>query len=237
MTVGLSTFVSFGSDFMGILDKAKKYDCPIKFTISKCEAGWTNMTCDFDGTVLKFTISDFGDQPSALIEAAQAFHADEDNYDGLLKIKVEREDNIPDLDGFYWDSVVVRTCFTWEEEPEDARWQISLDPKFYGPENFPLDITIDRWNTDNITQSYRFTVMYRDLCYAVAKCFTEALKTYGFNGYHAGSYTDDTNIRQLLVIKAYALSILSNHVAFEGKPEFKYEFTFEEELRLLGMDM
>lgn len=108
--------------------------------------------------------------------------------------------------------------------------------KELGRQDFPLEVAIDIWNVDD-TKSYKFTVMFRDLCYAVAKCFTDALKTYGFDGYHTGTFTDDINIRQLLVIKAYALGILSNFVAIEGKPEFRYDFTYEEELQLLAMDM
>ncbi len=221
---------------MGNIDKARTYACPVKFKITKCEAGWTDMTCDFDGTVLKFTISDLGDQPSALIEALQVFHSHEDDYDGLLHVKVDREEDVPDLDGKPWSHVAVSTSFEWEEEPRADRWRLSLVNRELGRQDFPLEVAIDIWNVDD-TKSYRFTVMYRDLCYAVAKCFTEVLKTYGFNGYHAGSYTDDINIRQLLVIKAYALGILSNFVAIEGEPEYGYDFTYEEEVQLLTMDM
>lgn len=221
---------------MGRLDKAQKYDCPIKFKITKCDAGWTDMTCNFNGTVLNFTISDLDYQPSALIQAVYSFHVYEDDYDGIRDIKVEREDGIPDLEGNCWDHVVVRTFFRWEEEPQSAKWWISLKPKDHGPENFPLDITIDRWDIDE-TKRYKFTVMYRDLCYAVAKCFTETLKKYGFKRYHSGSYTDDINVRELLIIKAYALGILDNLTSVDKVPENRYDFTFEEELQLLAMDM
>lgn len=221
---------------MGRLDNAKTYDCPLRFTITECEAGWTHMVCDFYGTALEFHISDLGDQPSALIEAVQAFHADADNYDGIRSIYVDRKDKIPDLEGNCWDDVVVRTSFNWEEEPQEVEWWIVMDPKDHGPENFPLEISIERWDFD-FPENYQFNVMYRDLCYAVAKCFTDALKKYGFEGYHSGSYTDDINVRELLIIKAYALGILSNLTSLDKVPEYRYDFTFEEELQLLKMDM
>ncbi len=222
---------------MGRLDNAKIYDCPLSFTITECEAGWTHMVCDFNGTILKFHISYcMGHQPSALIQAAYSFHTYEDNYDGIRAIKVEREDEVPDAEGNCWNHVVVRTFFRWEEEPQSAKWWISLNPKDYGPENFPLEITIDRWNIDE-TKQYKFTVMYHDLCYAVAKCFTEVLKEKGFMGYHYGTFTGDINIRELLIIKAYALGILSNLTSVDKAPEYRYDFTIEEELQLLMMDM
>ena len=111
-----------------------------------------------------------------------------------------------------------------------------MNPQDYGPENFPLEITIDRWDIDE-TKQYKFTVMYRDLCYAVAKCFTDVLKEHGFMGYHYGTYTDDINIRELLIIKAYALGILSNLTSVDKDPEYRYDFAYEEELQLLKMEM
>lgn len=222
---------------MGRLDSAKTYNCPLRFTITECEAGWTHMVCDFNGTILKFRISYcLGDQPGALVQAAYSFNTYEDNYDGIRAIKVEREDGIPDLEGNCWDHVVVRTFFMWEEEPQSAKWRIALNPQDHGPENFPLEITIDRWDIDE-TKQYKFTVMYRDLCYAVAKCFTDVLKEHGFMGYHYGTYTDDINIRELLIIKAYALGILSNLTSVDKIPEYRYDFTYEEEIQLLMMDM
>ena len=222
---------------MGRLDNAKTYNCPLRFTITRCKGGWTYLVCEFNGTILDFCISYcLGDQPSSLIQAVYSFNTYEDNYDGIRAIEVEREDGISDLDGNRWDHVVVRTLFTWEEEPRSAKWRISLDPKDYGLENFPLDITIDRWDIDD-TRQYNFTVMYRDLCYAVAKCFTDVLKEHGVMGYHYGTYTDDINIRELLIIKAYALGILSNYTSLSKVPEYKYDFTYEEELQLLMMDM
>lgn len=222
---------------MGKLDKARTYACPIKFTITECNAGWTDMTCDFNGAVLDFTISYLlGNQPSALIEALQVFHSREDGYDGLLHVKVDREEDIPNLDGTLWSHVAVSTSFEWEKEPGTDRWRLSLVNKELGRQDFPVEVAIDIWNTDE-TKTYKFTVMFRDLCYAVAKCFTDALKTYGFGGYHTETFTDDINIRQLLVIKAYALGILSNFISLEGEPEFGYDFTYEEEIQLLTMDM
>ena len=221
---------------MGRLDNAKTYDCPLRFTITKCEYGWTYMSCDFYGTKLNFTISDLDYQPSALLQSAYTFNTYEDNFDGIYSIEIERADNVPDSEGNCWDHVVVRTFFRWEEEPESAEWTISLNPDGYGSENYPLEIKIERWDFGS-TKEYKFNVMYRDFCYAVAKCFTDALKTYGFLGYHWGTYEDDIVIRELLIIKAYALGILSNLTSIDATPEYGYDFTFEEELQLLAMDM
>ncbi len=56
------------------------------------------------------------------------------------------------------------------------------------------------------------TIDGRDLCYAIARGCTEALKKYGFKGYTlstGGTYIGDGfNIEELLFVKAYALNVL-----------------------------
>ena len=80
---------------MGRLDNAKTYNCPLRFTITECKAGWTYMVCDFNGTVLEFQISYcLGNQPGALIQAAYSFNTYEDNYDGIRAIEVERDGTV-----------------------------------------------------------------------------------------------------------------------------------------------
>ena len=40
-----------------------------------------------------------------------------------------------------------------------------------------------------------------------------------------------------MIIKAYALGVLSNLTSVDKVPEYSYDFTYEEELQLLMMDM
>ena len=92
------------------------------------------------------------------------------------------------------------------------------------------------------------TVDGRDLCYAVARGCTEALKKYGFTGYTlstGGSYLGDGfNIEELLFVKAYALNALEVCKAKiewrNPNPDYLGEAKstdFADELELLLFDM
>ena len=82
------------------------------------------------------------------------------------------------------------------------------DPVSYGED--PVEIIIE--STRDKTAHY--LTDGRDLCYAVAKAYTEALKKYGFRGYYSSTgglcqgYGDAVDINMLLFVKAYALNAL-----------------------------
>ena len=91
-----------------------------------------------------------------------------------------------------------------------------------------------------------FTVDGRDLCYAVAKACTEALKKYGFKGYLKSSgeqyLGDKIDLEMLLFIKAYALNAMEVRDAPKAWEEpdgwrHAYASSFEKEMELLMFDM
>lgn len=218
------------------LEEAIIYDCPTKFTITKCEAGWTNINCDFNGTVLNFNVSCIGRQPTALVEVAFLLNSFYDNYEGLLDIHVDEEQEVVDQEGNEGWTASLGAEFLCDEEPRINEWHITSAPEDFGKEDYNLNINIVR-STGEGEEKYDFTVSYRDFCYAVAKCFTDALKQYGFYGYDTRSYTDRIIVRQLLIIKAYALGILSTKISACWELGDEWNLDFEEELKLLVMDM
>lgn len=222
---------------MGILDKARKYDCPIQFSIIDIRSGWTYIAFDFYGTVIKIDISYLRYQPSALLEAARIFHSHEISYqDGYnyAHIDIVKTEDVDTPKGI-WDVVPVTVEFCWDEEPRSNTWTLTRDVKDTGKEDFPLRVRIVRRDYEEIT--HEFTVRYRDLCYAVAKCYTDMLKRYGFLGYYHGSYGDDINLRQLLEIKGYALGLTGNMYDEDESKTYRLELSADEEIDLLKMDM
>lgn len=220
------------------LTKAKKYDCPVKFTITGCEAGWVDIDCNFNGEVLRFAVSHIGDLPMALLEVAFLLHSIYDYNGGMFRyIRLDDEtEGITDQDGHKWSAELGAT-FQWDEEPRLNKWHIYYEQKDFGKEDFDLIIKIDR--ITDIHKKYKFVVSYRDFCYAVAKLFTDALKKYGFWGYTRGSYSDYIVVKDLLIVKAYALGLLQTKIWYEGDyPKRDYfELPFEQELELLNFDM
>ena len=71
----------------------------------------------------------------------------------------------------------------------------------------PIHIELLYWGG-----SYQYTVDGRELCYAIAKGYTEAIKKYGFQGYLRSSgfqYLGDSfEMEELLFVKAYALDAM-----------------------------
>lgn len=93
---------------------------------------------------------------------------------------------------------------------------------------------------------FKYTVDGRDLCYAVARAYTEALKKYGFQGYLRSTgqqYIGDVfEMEELLFVKAYALDAME---ARELKEEWRKpkswmgadSSSFEKEMELFLFDM
>lgn len=93
---------------------------------------------------------------------------------------------------------------------------------------------------------FDYTVDGRDLCYAVAKGCTEAIKKYGLVGYRASSgmqYPGDTfDLYELLFVKAYALNVMESRKMRRlwSHPDglsHANASTFENELSILLFDM
>ena len=221
------------------LTKAKKYDCPVKFEVTNCEAGWVDMKCDFRGIVLTFAVSDIGDMPSTLIEVAYMLHSNYDNYVEVLR-NIKVDDEVSDITDQFgsggWDANLGAT-FCWDEEPRSNDWHVYYDKKDFGKEDYDLIIEIKR--SIGCYEEYRFVVTYRDFCYAIAKCFTDVIKKYGFSGYDTRSYQDYVIVRHLLIVKAYALGLLGTWIGWrDGNLDMDYfDLTFDQELELLRMDM
>ena len=125
--------------------------------------------------------------------------------------------------------VAEKVHFVWDEEPATYEWNISFDLQYFNKPDAMLNITVKR-SSDSENKTYKFNVWLSDFAYAAAKCFTECLKKYGLNTYHFYTWDDDINIRKLLIVKAFALKLMSID-------DFIYEFSFEDELKLLQLDM
>ena len=107
-------------------------------------------------------------------------------------------------------------------------------------------IEIGIGNPDDHQDTY--TVDGRDLCYAVAKAYTEAIKKYGFYGYYSSTggncngFGDVIDIHMILFIKAYALGAMdARRLETVWKKEnswMRAEGTsFDKELELLLFDL
>lgn len=206
-------------------------DCPVKFEVLPREAGWADVKCcintieftSFVATIWHTSI------PTGLLETAYFFLDYDNEHEDFLVETEEYEGVFVDNDGNEWASVPEKVSFMWDEEPGTYEWNINFDLHYFNKPDAMLNINVKR-SSDSENKAYKTKIWLSDFAYAVAKCFTECLKKYGINTYHFYTWTDDINIRQLLVVKAFALGLLS-------KGDEVLNLNFEDELKLLQMDM
>mgnify|MGYP004629994617 FL=1 len=206
-------------------------DCPVKFEVWPREAGWADVKCcinDIEFTSYVATIWHTS-IPTCLLETAYFFLDYDNRHENFLVETEEYEGIFVDNDGNEWADVPEKVRFVWDEEPSTYEWNISFDLQYFHKPDAMLNIIVKR-SSDSENKTYKLNVWLSDFAYAVAKCFTECLKKYGINTYHFYTWTDDINIRQLLVVKAFALGLLS-------KGDEVLNLNFEDELKLLQLDM
>ncbi len=197
----------------GVFLKLNKRNNDMRIRLTPCSGDFLRVHWRINGDNHYFRASGvMGSQFSAFLSTVYGLYEDEDqshylhckyNKDITHEYPHEREDKKHyfktsvswDGEGPYYIITFVRICKT--EEP-------ILD--LHTPD--PVQVKIE--STRQIPKEY--TVDGRDLCYAVARGCTEALKKYGFKGYTAstgGYYVGESfDIEQLLFVKAYALNVL-----------------------------
>lgn len=206
-------------------------DCPVKFEVLPREAGWADVNCCINAIEFTSYVATiwYTSIPTGLLETAY-FFLDYDNRHEEFFVEIEEYEGVfVDNDGNEWADVPEKVRFVWDEEPSIYEWNISFDLQYFHKPDVMLNIIVKR-SSDSENKMYKFNVWLSDFAYAVAKCFTECLKKYGINTYHFYTWTDDINIRQLLVVKAFAIGLLS-------KGDDVLDLNFEDELKLLQLDM
>lgn len=206
-------------------------DCPVKFEVLPREAGWADVNCCINAIEFTSYVATIWHTsiPTGLLETAY-FFLDYDNCHEEFFVEMEEYEGVfVDNDGNEWADVPEKVRFVWDEEPSIYEWNISFDLQYFHKPDAMLYIIVKR-SSDSENKTYKFNVWLSGFAYAVAKCFTECLKKYGINTYHFYTWTDDINIRQLLVVKAFAIGLLS-------KGDEMLNLNFEDELKLLQLDM
>ena len=227
----------------------QKRDCPLKIELVPQGAGWTHVYLITGGERLFFVISNvLGHQFSTLVRALYFFSPkqnDPDNADDIIESKVGAYDmesgevteifeaGSHPVPGVYKD-IPHRAEFIWDEEGSYSRWLLEREPNDNHDFAVKIHIEIQRGEDH---KEHNFEFLYKDLCYAVAKAYTTAMKDYGFCGYHFSTYHENINVNHLLYLKSVALDYhkirkLINHPSGHGEAT-----KFEDELKLLLFDM
>ena len=224
--------------------KLNKRGCDIRIRLTPCGGDFQKIQWSIGGDHhILWPSAVMGGQFSCFVNAIYCLYSEE--YDSHWNCRLGwpqyRQDRDKQTDVF-----VTTTSVHWDEEGKTVDIKLirrSTDYNSLKPDQYdPIEIELLYRNG-----RYQYEVDGRDLCYAVAKAFTNTLKKYGFKGYHCCSGSDccrgdSPDLNQLLFIKAYALNALEvrdlkvlwsdpNHwPSAEGS-------SFEKEMELLMFDM
>lgn len=232
--------------------KWQKRECPIKLEIVPYGAGWEDVTLEIDGHSHWWSVSGcLGDGFGALVESLyalypyQTYDEDEEN-----RLTAEEKFHADYVDGEYvnyrrmpddaksYRSMPMAAEFYWDHEGCGVAWKLTKDPEAGASRDFTLKIELlDGTETEDKTL-YHYDVKYSDLCYAVGKALTEAVKKRGFAGFHTSVWESDVNVRHLCFLKACGMGHPDAVEPFDSAEEGEGAVSsFEEEIKLLMFDM
>lgn len=230
----------------GVFLKLNKRNCNIRIRLTPCGSDYTKVQIKIGCVNKIFLLSGtMGSQFSFLLKAIYCLYEEEDlkhwifHRRGRKTIRCESDEGGKRLSR-------TRVDFDWDSEEHGHPITLWRENNSFMPmpKDAPDPVKIIFWRTYG--KPREFTVEGRDLCYAVSKACTEALKKYGFKGYLKSSgeqYLGDTiDLENLLFIKAYALGALDVR---ETKQSWRHPkgwmhaeaSSFEKEIELLLFDM
>ena len=227
-----------------------KRDCPVKIELKPCGSYYLNVKLEIRGDqhsflpsgAMSFFFSEFMGAVYAL------YHEDVDchhppyaqNPSKRAKHTLPKDD--PSL---HDDEIRIESDVVWDEEGIIDTISFcrvfSRNPSFTEGENTdPVSVTVTYKYHPVRSGQYTYSVDGRDLCYAIGKAATAALKEYGFYGYQYATgcgvvESDLIDMNQLIFFKAYALNAMEARTL--KKHEQVYSSSFQKELELILFDM
>ena len=204
----------------------QKRDCDVKIELTPSGTRYLDIDLDFCGQKISFGASSavggqFGDFVSAVYAL---YHEDDDCHN-----EWSRREGITAGDDRH--IIGMTTMVDWDNEGEGMTIEMT---KYWEGDN--TNQVAVRITTDYGETYVEFKINERDLCYAVAKACTDALKKYGFYGYRYSTEMDTFDLHKLLFIKARALDC-SEVRELLNADQFSQKTDFNKEIDLLLFDM
>ena len=229
--------------------KLNKRNCETRIRLTPCDGDFMRVHFRIGGDNHYFYPSCvMGDQFSSFLTAVYCLYNEGCEYHNLHKRQWNSRFGADPWE-YPWqdgkDSYYKSIPITWDEEGRIINVTVSrrsLTEEVL-PEGIPDPIKVE---FSYRKKQYQYTVDGRDLCYAIARGCTEALKKYGFQGYLRSTgmqYLGDSfEMEELLFVKAYALNAMDVRELKEAwrKPKGWMRAdasSFEKEIELLLFDM
>lgn len=230
--------------------KLNKRNCDIRIRLTPWDGDFMRVHFRINGDHHYFYPSCvMGDQFSVFLTAVYCLYNEHGNYHSLhgqlwyRRFGVTLQNEYPNEknDGHYCKSFPI----IWDEEGRIIHVVVSRRSitEEVLPAGVPDPITI---NFKYWKGNFEYCIDGRDLCYAIARGYTEAIKKYGFQGYlHSSGMQflgDSFEMDELLFVKAYALDAMESRelsTAWVHKNGWRTakSSSFEKEIELLLFDM
>ena len=231
--------------------KLNKRECSISIELIPCGVDFLKVVWNIGNDSFVFwTSSAVSYQFSSFIQAVYSLYSERrDNHDHNRPNRKRCKYIFPSMDPtLAEDEMKVETEVNWRGEGPAYEIKLSRICK-HGSKNPACSeddfVTVELFGTAIKSTSY--TLDGRDLCYAVAKAYTDAIKTYGIYGYYFSTGNDCCtgdviDLHMLLFIKAYALNAMEVRELHDlSEPSDSWQCaegtSFEKELELLLFDM
>ena len=233
----------------------QKRECSIKMEITPYGDGWEDIDLEIQGDHHWWSVSgSLGDGFGALVESLYCLYPEHyREFDRCRWLKERAELTGERKNGKWVDvrpvkpgerctyfTVPVQTRFLWDEEGCGVRWALSRPAN--DKHEFPLSVEIEEFSDygarAKVTGRYRYVVPYADMCHAVGKALTAAMKTHGFTGFEASVWESDINVRHLCFLKACGMGRPDFFMPVYGEEQGSGAKTsFADEMELLAFDM
>ena len=229
--------------------KFNKRNCEIRIRLTPCGADFMRVHFRIGGDNHYFYPSCVqGDQFSSFLSAVYCLYNEGCEFHNLHKRQWKKRFGV-DL----WE-------YPWEDGKDSYYKSIPIS---WDEEGLIIDVTVSRRSVAEVVlpagepdpikiefsyrkRRFKYTVDGRDLCYAIARGYTEAIKKYGFQGYLRSTgkqYLGDSfEMEELLFVKAYALNAMDVRELKDAwrKPKgwmSAQASSFDNEIELLLFDM
>lgn len=196
----------------------KKRDCPIRIGLTPVGAGWIDMTLEVADDRYEISISGcLGSGIGGFIGCIyQLYRGKDSNPDkGMI------EDIYEFVDVKKNGQVVGRRARAasdkaWYEVPKTTVCDLSEEGHGYvfrfereavNTTDFNVEMMVEEYGCvyEGQERIFTYNMRYSDLCYAMGKALTEAVKSVGFGGFCEDAWDTDVSIRHLCFLKAVGL--------------------------------
>lgn len=226
-----------------------KRDCPITMVVSPRGYGWVDLTLEINGDKYEIDVSDcLGSGTGGFIQAlyqlycgkkstpdgdyvAEVYEYVEEKKDGRVvgrRLRSEGDDR-------HYEMPKTAVC---DLDEEGHGYSFSFQREFAGDSDFAVKVKIVEYGhvAEADEKAKEYMVQYSDLCYALGKALTEAVKDVGFGGFCENAWDCDVTLRHLCFLKAAGLGHPEWMMPKYADDDSPARTSFEDELRLLNFE-